>query len=224
MYSWPKNSDPLSVVMVFIHFRYGSNRCTIILAASVAFLPWGSFLITSQSVLLSIIVTIAPLLFLPTMVSISKSPNLLPSASLGRSWILVRLGIFMRASPTGLCLCFKWCRQFLYRFPPLALSLLIVLYIVSWEIFLPTNAKRPDICLGDHCLVTSSEITSAFISAFTEWLPGHLCLWYVAFDCAVFQLYLLRLPLLRFSSLVIVEGAHPDSCCNVFLGHILLQH
>ena len=70
-----------------------SIRATV-LAVGIAFLPSLSFSMRMKLVERSVSVTMA----CPkesTIVSISQSPNRLPSASLGRSWILVRLAIFV---------------------------------------------------------------------------------------------------------------------------------
>ena len=124
--SWHANSVPLSVVIDLICSLNGLSRCITVRANSFAFFPLGSFLMNSMLVLRSISVTIAPWLPLPTIVSISKSPKRLPSASCGRSLMLVRLGMDMRFPPTGLARCFSLCRQCLYRLPPSALSLRII--------------------------------------------------------------------------------------------------
>lgn len=83
------NSLPLSVVMVFKHFLYAKSFLTTAFATGPAFLPCGSFYIITKFVRRSTRTRMAwP--WPSTMWSISKSPKRLPSASAGRSCMLVR--------------------------------------------------------------------------------------------------------------------------------------
>lgn len=81
------NSLPLSVVMVFKHFLYAKSFLTTAFATGPAFLPCGSFSIITKFVRRS---TRTRMAWPSTMRPISKSPKRLPSASAGRSCILVR--------------------------------------------------------------------------------------------------------------------------------------
>lgn len=83
------NSLPLSVVMVFKHFLYAKSFLTTAFATGPAFLPCGSFSIITKFVRRSTRTRMAwP--WPSTMRTISKSPKRLPSASAGRSCMLVR--------------------------------------------------------------------------------------------------------------------------------------
>ena len=113
MYSWQKNSDPLSVVMVFIHFRYGSNRCTIVLAASFASLPWGSFS-HDQPVCASVYYSHNCSFIVFAYYGVHFQVAESSAIWLFRAFMdTCAVGYLYAASPTGLRLCFKWCRQFL---------------------------------------------------------------------------------------------------------------
>ena len=81
--------------------------------------------------------------------------------------------------------------------------------MVSWDMCLPWSLRWPDICSGDHCSFLSRLSTSCRSSLPTARFPGCLCLWYTAFLWAVSQTYLPRLPVLRLSSRVMVEGCTP---------------
>ena len=74
---------------------------------------------------------------------------------------------------------------------------------------LPWSLRWPDICSGDHCSFLSRLSTSCRSSLPTVRFPGCLCLWYAAFLWAVSHTYLPRLPVLRLSSRVMVEGCTP---------------
>ena len=100
--SWHANSVPLSVVIDFTLPLNSASKCMTVLASSLAFLPLFSFLMNSILVLLSVSVTIAQFPSFPTIVSISKSPKRLPSASTGRSLMLIRLGMDIRLRYTTL--------------------------------------------------------------------------------------------------------------------------
>ena len=73
----------------------------------------------------------------------------------------------------------------------------------------PWSLRWPDICSGDHCSFLSRLSTSCRSSLPTVRFPGCLCLWYTAFLWAVSHTYLPRLPVLRLSSRVMVEGCTP---------------
>ena len=76
--------NPLSVVIVRTVSRYGNSSLATAIAVGIAFLPSLSFSMRMKFVERSVSVRMA----CPkesTMVSISQSPNLLPSASTGRS-------------------------------------------------------------------------------------------------------------------------------------------
>lgn len=79
----------------------------------------------SMLVLCSMIVTIAQCPSFPMMVSISKSPNRLPSISMGCSAMPVLSGICIRFPTMVRFLCFRRWRQCLYSSPPFSLSLYI---------------------------------------------------------------------------------------------------
>ena len=81
--------------------------------------------------------------------------------------------------------------------------------MVSWDICFPWSLRWPDICFGDHCSFLSRLSTSCRSSLPTARFPGCLCLWYTAFLWAVSHTYLPRLPVLRLSSRVMVEGCTP---------------
>ena len=74
---------------------------------------------------------------------------------------------------------------------------------------LPWSLRWPDICSGDHCSFLSRLSTSCRSSLPKARFPGCLCLWYTAFLWAVSHTYLPRLPVLRLSSRVMVEGCTP---------------
>ena len=75
--------------------------------------------------------------------------------------------------------------------------------------YLPCSLRCPDICSGDHCSFLSRLSASCRSSLPTVRFPGCLCLWYAAFLWAVSHTYLPRLPVLRLSSRVMVEGCTP---------------
>ena len=81
------NSGPLSVVMVFRQSLYGSSSLLTTFARGFDCFPKGSFCISSMLVDFSTSVSMARWSG-STIKSISKSPNLFPSASLLLSWIL----------------------------------------------------------------------------------------------------------------------------------------
>lgn len=90
IHSCAANSLPLSVVIVFSPFPlYGSSSLYTVFASGLAFFPCFNLSMSRKLVLRSIIVSMA-LLSLSTIRSISQSPNRLPSASFGRSCMLVR--------------------------------------------------------------------------------------------------------------------------------------
>ena len=136
------NSLPLSVVIVRMLSLKGFSISMTTSASSLESFPCFNFSMNSLLVFLSIRVTIACWLFGPTIVSISKSPNRFPSASLGLSSMPTLSGIwYLPAAPIGLLLCLSLCRRCLYRVPLFRLSILIHLYIVSCEILKPSFAR-----------------------------------------------------------------------------------
>lgn len=111
-----ENSHPLSVVMVLTCFLYGSNSPTTTLH------PSSSLSTRMKFVKCSISVSIA-WSYASTIVFISQSPKRLPSASAGRSWMLVQLA--MLVALVGRCrlvclLYFSSCGMCLASFPVLS--------------------------------------------------------------------------------------------------------
>lgn len=136
-YEWAKNifafirlamsicsadSLPLSVVMDRILPIYGNDIKITISARALAFLPSGSFRAKVKDVLRSANVTIAPFPYLPTMVSISKSPGVEPFRSGGRSSIMVLFFTALYGCVACRFLCLSWCRQCFHRSSPAARS------------------------------------------------------------------------------------------------------
>ena len=88
------NSQPLSVVIVWTNSLYGKSSLATTLAVGSAFRPHSSFSIIMKLVERSVSVTMA----CPNgsmIVSSSQSPKRLPSASAGRSCMLVRLAMLV---------------------------------------------------------------------------------------------------------------------------------
>ena len=141
------NSGPLSVVIVFRLFLYGSSSFLTTFARGFDIFQNGSFCINNILVDFSTIVSMACWAG-STIKSISKSPNLFPSTSLLLSWILT-LSFIGRCPPLGRCLYFILCLVCSASFP--VVSLWMMLLMDWWDTSMPSFMRRyPDICLGDH--------------------------------------------------------------------------
>ena len=117
------NSGPLSVVIVFRLFLYGSSSFLTTFARGFDIFQNGSFCISNILVDFSTIVSMACWAG-STIKSISKSPNLFPSTSLLLSWILT-LSFIGRCPPLGRCLYFILCLMCSASFPVVSLWMML---------------------------------------------------------------------------------------------------
>lgn len=106
------NSVPLSVVMDLMYPIYGCSSLYATLSSPSASFPFGSRAMMNYPWLRSTCVSMASLFPGPTMVSISQSPYLVPSAEVGRSSMLT-LSLLGICLPTGRLRCLRRWRQFL---------------------------------------------------------------------------------------------------------------
>lgn len=93
------NSVPLSVVIDLTGSSVFLSILTTVSASGSALFPVSSFSISMKQLFLSTSVRMTPFPFFPTIVSISQSPNVLPSASGGLSSMDIRSGIFVLPCP-----------------------------------------------------------------------------------------------------------------------------